>query len=232
MIISHLLKEKLGSKWNKHIIATTDKKDGNLIKIAKAEGIKTFVVPNGVGGRFSETCPVGLLPAAVCGIDIEEFLAGAATMEERCENSDVLHNIGWMAGILMYIAMTSKDKNIQVMMPYADSLKYIADWYCQLWGESLGKKYSLRGKVVHTGQTAVKSLGVTDQHSQVQLYAEGPFDKVITFLGVDKYRSEVMIPEECMEYPNVAFLAGHTLNELITKEQMATEYALTPRRKA
>ena len=127
----------------------------------------------------------------------------------------------------MYIAMTQKGKNVQVMMPYADSLKYIADWYCQLWGESLGKKYSLRGKVVHTGQTPVKSLGVTDQHSQVQLYAEGPFDKVITFLKVENYRAQVKIPEECMEYPNVAFLAGHTMNELIAKEQMATEYALT-----
>lgn len=227
MIISHLLKEKLGEKWSRHIIATTDKKNGNLVKIAKAEGIKTFVVPDGVGGRFSETCPVGLLPAAVCGIDIEELLAGAEAMDERCKNPDVHTNIGWMAGILMYIAMTQKGKNVQVMMPYADSLKYIADWYCQLWGESLGKKYSLRGKVVHTGQTPVKSLGVTDQHSQVQLYAEGPFDKVITFLKVENYRAQVKIPEECMEYPNVAFLAGHTMNELIAKEQMATEYALT-----
>lgn len=227
MIISSLLKQKLGAKWSKHIIATTDKKNGNLIKIAKENGIKTFVVPDGVGGRFSELCPVGLLPAAVCGIDIEEMLAGAAYMDTLCANDDLIHNPAYLSGMLMYIAMQQKGKNIQVMMPYADSLKYMADWYAQLWAESLGKKFSTRGKVVHVGQTPVKSLGVTDQHSQVQLYAEGPFDKVITFLDVDHYRSEVTIGGGCEAYPNVSFLTGHTMNELIAMEQIATEYALT-----
>ncbi len=112
------------------------------------------------------------------------------------------------------------------MMPYADGLKYIADWYCQLWGESLGKRIDLDGKEVFAGQTPVKALGVTDQHSQIQLYTEGPFDKVITFLGVDKYRAEVKIPDGYKDIPAVSFLCGHTLNELITAERMATEYAL------
>lgn len=227
LIISSLLKEKLGARWNRHVIATTDRKKGNLIKIAREERIKTFVVPDGVGGRFSELCPVGLLPAAVCGIDIEELLAGAAYMDELCRNEDLFSNPGWMEGVLFYIAMQHKGKNIQVMMPYADSLRYISDWYAQLWAESLGKKFTQRGRVVHVGQTPVKALGVTDQHSQVQLYTEGPFDKVVTLLGVDRYRSEVTIAEGCEDMPNVAFLCGHTLNELIQKEQLATEYALT-----
>ncbi|MEG2676356.1 MAG: glucose-6-phosphate isomerase, partial [Clostridia bacterium] len=85
----------------------------------------------------------------------------------------------------------------------------------------------LQGKACSKGQTPVKSLGVTDQHSQVQLYAEGPCDKVITFIGVDKYRSEVVIPNGCEDYPNVNFLCGHTMNELIDAERKATEYAIT-----
>ena len=112
-------------------------------------------------------------------------------------------------------------------MPYADGLKYIADWYCQLWGESLGKAVDLGGNVVNVGQTPVKSLGVTDQHSQVQLYTEGPFDKVITMIAVDKFRGDVVIADGAEEFPDVNFLCGHTMGELINTERRATEYALT-----
>ncbi len=226
IVFDELTKRMGADHLAKHIIATTDRKKGYLIKIAKQYKLKTFVIPDGVGGRFSELCPVGLLPAAVCNIDIEEMLAGAAYMDELCQSEDLWSNPGWMSGVLAYIAMTQKNKNVQVVMPYADSLKYMADWYAQLWGESLGKKYTLRGKTVHAGQTPVKSLGVTDQHSQVQLYTEGPFDKVITFLGVEKYRCDYAIPHGFEEIPAVSFLGGHTLNELIQSERAATEYAL------
>jgi glucose-6-phosphate isomerase len=227
LIISTLLKEALGKDWAENVVATTDSKKGNLIKIAQKEGIKTFYIPDGVGGRFSEICPVGLFPAAVCSIDIEELLAGVAYMDELSKEEDIYKNASHMAGLLMYIAMEQKGKNIQVVMPYADSLKYMADWHAQLWAESLGKKHSLDGKTVHVGQTPVKAVGVTDQHSQVQLFAEGPFDKVITFIGVDNYRTEYTIPNGCEDVPDVAFLGGHTLNELIQSEYDATEYALT-----
>jgi glucose-6-phosphate isomerase len=227
LIIFDELKKRLGSdNISKHIIATTDRKKGYLIKIAKQYKLKTFVIPNGVGGRFSELCPVGLLPAAVCGIDIEQMLAGAAYMDELCQGEDLWKNPGWMAGVLSYISMARKDKNIQVMMPYADSLKYMADWFAQLWGESLGKKFTVRGKVVHAGQTPMKALGVTDQHSQVQIYTEGPFDKVLTFIGVDNYRMNYTIPHGFEDVPAVSFLGGHTLGELIQSERVATEFAL------
>ena len=226
LIIMKILKDKLGAKAKDHMIATTSEKKGNLIKIAKEEGLKTFYIPDGVGGRFSELCPVGLLPAAVVGIDIKELLKGAAYMDKICKNKDVRKNPALMSALLEYLAM-QKGKNISVMMPYADSLKYIADWYCQLWGESLGKAVDKDGNKVYAGQTPVKSLGVTDQHSQVQLYREGPFDKVITLIGVENYRTTVEISEGCKDIPDVSFLCGHTMNELITAERKATEYALT-----
>ncbi len=226
LTVIKLLKDKLGKDAASHVIATTDRARGNLIKIAKAEGFKTYVIPDGVGGRFSELCPVGLLPAAVLGVDIECLLRGAAFMDERCKSRDFSQNPALMAAVLSYVTM-NRGKNVSVMMPYADSLKFMADWYCQLWGESLGKAVDKAGNLVHVGQTPVKALGVTDQHSQIQLYTEGPFDKVVTFLAVENYRVEFPIAEGCEDIPDVGFLGGHTFNELITAERSATEYALT-----
>ena len=226
LIIMDILKKRYGDKASEHMIATTSANKGNLIKIAKKENLKTFYIPDGVGGRFSELCPVGLLPAAVVGIDIKAMLAGAAYMDKLCKVKDVKKNPALICALLQYLAM-KKGKNVSVMMPYADSLKYIADWYCQLWGESLGKAVDNDGKEVFVGQTPVKALGVTDQHSQVQLYREGPFDKVITLIAVENYRTSFDISNGCEDFPDVSFLCGHTLNELITAERKATEYALT-----
>ena len=217
------------------LIATTDREKGNLIGIAKKYGLTTFYVPEGVGGRFSELCPVGLLPAAVCGIDIEAMLAGAAMMDEICDNDDVEKNPALMYAVLETVAMRH-GANISVLMPYADSLKYFADWYAQLWAESLGKKNSF-GRF---GQTPVKSLGVTDQHSQVQLYTDGPFDKTITFLCVEKYRAEFneLISAECKATQYAVKVSGHmnksiilpevnanTVGQLIMMLELATAYA-------
>lgn len=231
LIIIDLLKKKFGDKAKEHMIATTSEKKGNLIKIAKAEGFKTFYIPDGVGGRFSELSPVGLFPAAVLGIDIKAMLSGAAYMDKMCKTKNIKKNPALIAALLQYLSM-KKGKNISVMMPYSDGLRYIADWYCQLWGESLGKATDLNGNAVYAGQTPVKALGVTDQHSQVQLYREGPFDKVITIIGVEKFRAEVPISEGCADFPDVNFLCGHTLNELINSERKATEYALTTAKRA
>ena len=226
LIIMDLLKKKFGDKAKEHMIATTSAKKGNLIKIAQVEGLKTFYIPDGVGGRFSELCPVGLLPAAVLGIDIKVMLEGAAFMDKICKSKDYRKNPALVAALLQFMSM-KKGKNISVMMPYSDGLRYVADWYCQLWGESLGKAVDLDGNTVYAGQTPVKALGVTDQHSQIQLYREGPFDKVITLIAVDTFRAEVTISEGCENIPDVNFLCNHTMNELINSERKATEYALT-----
>ena len=225
LIVTDLLRARLHGDLRGHVIATTDRRKGNLIRIAEREGLTTFFVPDGVGGRFSELCPVGLLAAAVCGVDVRALLAGAAYMDGLCSRRDVRHNPAAMLAALQYLAMR-RGCNVSVLMPYADSLKYMADWYAQLWAESLGKRTARDGSIVHTGQTPVKALGVTDQHSQVQLYTEGPFDKVIGFLAVENYRAEVPIPQGYADIPAVSFLSGHTLGELIRAEQSATEYAV------
>ena len=226
LIIADILKKK-GVDLAEHLVFTTDASRGNLIKIDKSLGgkIKKYVLPDGVGGRFSEMCPVGLLPAAVLGIDIKEILAGAAYMDKLCSSPEIGQNPALACAVLQYITM-KQGKNIHVMMPYSDNLKLMSDWYCQLWAESLGKAVDYDGNVVNAGNTPVKSLGVTDQHSQVQLYIEGPYDKVITFISVDKYACEMPIAHGCEDIPDVGFLGGHTMQELIQAENKATAYAL------
>ena len=226
LIIHKILTDALGEDAASHIIATTDEVKGNLIKLAKKEGYKTFYIPSGVGGRFSELSPVGLLPAAVLGIDVKLMLKGAAFMDSVCRTPSLYKNPALISAVLQYLAM-NRGKNVSVMMPYADSLKYMADWYCQLWAESLGKAVDKDGYDAYVGQTPTKALGVTDQHSQVQLYTEGPYDKVVTFIAVENYRTVTEIPHGCEDIPDVSFLGGHTLNELISAERVATEYALT-----
>ena len=225
LIVTDALKAACGDDWKKHILITTSETRGFLIKIAKREGFKTFYIPDGVGGRFSELCPVGLVAAAVCNIDIRAMLTGARDMDERCKTDDVFRNPALLDAGLMMLAF-EKGANMSVMMPYADSLKLMADWYAQLWAESLGKNVTLDGKPCHAGQTPIKTLGVTDQHSQLQLYSEGPFDKVITFLKVDDFRATTNIPHGCDDIPTIAFLGGKSHNQLIEAERQGTEYAL------
>ncbi|MDE7084145.1 MAG: glucose-6-phosphate isomerase, partial [Clostridia bacterium] len=146
-------------------------------------------------------------------------------MDSLCSKPNVSSNPALAQAVLQYITM-KQGKNIHVLMPYSDNLKLIADWYCQLWAESLGKAVDYDGNKVNAGTTPVKSLGVTDQHSQVQLYIEGPYDKVITFVSVGQYGCEMPIPHGCEDIPDVGFLGGHTMQELIQAENKATAYAL------
>lgn len=228
LIVTKLLIDRFGENdLREHLIVTTDKEKGNLVGIARKYDLHTFVVPDGVGGRFSELCPVGLLPAAVAGIDISAMLDGAELMDCICSKAEIEKNPALMLAGLEVLAMEKHGANIGVLMPYADSLKYISDWYAQLWAESLGKKKLEGGEMLRFGQTPVKALGVTDQHSQVQLYTDGPFDKTITFIGVENFRKTVEIPHVFDDIPAVSFLSGHTLNELINAERLATEHAVT-----
>jgi len=226
MIVLKMLEEKLGNGFKENIVVTTDRETGIMKKICNEYGFKTFVVPDGVGGRFSVLCPVGLLSAAVLNIDIGKLMAGAAAADKACVKEDLYENPAYMYALLYYIAM-QKGVNVSIMMPYADGLGSCAEWYAQLWAESLGKEKSLDGRIVNAGQTPVRALGVTDQHSQIQLYTEGPFDKIVAFLGVEEFNTELMIPAPPIDVMDAKYLAGQTLNKLIASELMATEYAVS-----
>jgi glucose-6-phosphate isomerase len=211
-----------------HIVITTDPSKGELREIVNKLGYASLPIPSDVGGRFSVLSAVGLLSAAVTGIDIHALLKGAAEMDALCQKSKKLwENPALTGAALHYLMDKAKGKNIQVMMPYSHALREVADWFRQLWAESLGKKLDRQGRIVHVGQTPEKAVGATDQHSVMQLYMEGPYDKVITFLTVEKFGRTVTIPHAFPEYEAVKYLGDHTLNELISAEQRATEMALT-----
>ncbi len=222
-----LIKQVGKNKLKDHIVITTDKNKGTLRKIANENGFISFAVPENVGGRFSVLSPVGLFPLACIDVDIDELLKGAEYMDSIVSNPDIWKNPAFMRAVLHYIADKKFGAKITVMMPYSNALKDIADWFAQLWAESLGKKYSNDGKIVHEGLTPVKALGATDQHSQVQLYNEGPFDKVITFIRVEKFRKDEIMPDNFKEEETFSYLSGYSIGELLNIEQKATEIALT-----
>jgi len=226
MIVLSMLKDALGDNFKDNIVLTTDKEKGILKKISNQYGFKTYTVPDGVGGRFSVLCPVGLLAAAVLNINIKELFAGAAAMDAACTKEKLEENPAYMYALLMVAAM-KKNAPISVMMPYADGLANMAEWYAQLWAESLGKQFDNDGKEVYCGPTPVRALGVTDQHSQVQLYTEGPFDKVITWIGVENFHTTLTVGAPPIDVMDAGYLEGKTLNELISAEMRATEYAVT-----
>jgi glucose-6-phosphate isomerase len=179
-----------------------------------------------VGGRFSVFTPVGLFPAAVVGIDIQALLEGARAMAARCATAELEKNPAYLNAVIHYIFDTRKGKPISVLMPYADCLLSVADWYRQLYAESLGKREAKDGREVFSGPTPIRALGVTDQHSQLQLYMAGPFDKVITFIRVEEPRRDVEIPRAFSYETPLDYLSGHTLKQLTGFEQRATAHAL------
>lgn len=212
-----------------HLVFTTDPEKGVLREIAGEEGIPAFPVPEGVGGRFSVLSPVGLLPAALCGMDVPALLAGAGAMERRIRESPGLGNPAGLFAAVQYLEYAAFSRRLSVMMPYSARLRHVADWFKQLWAESLGKARDRQGIEVHVGPTPLEALGATDQHSQVQLYAEGPDDKVVTFLRVGLFEREAPIPRLHQEKPALAYLGGHGLDELLNAEQRATAWALARR---
>jgi glucose-6-phosphate isomerase len=226
MIIRRLLLEKFGPKgFMNRVVATTDPKEGTLRKIANEAGLKCLDVPEGVGGRFSVLSAVGLFSAAMCGIGIDSLLAGARDMDSRVSSEDFYKNPAAVNAAINY-HFYNQGKRISVMMPYSYALKDLADWYRQLWAESLGKATDLGGNEVHIGPTPVKALGTTDQHSQVQLYREGPNDKLFTFLQVNNFQTDIKIGAAPDCAPELGFLAGAGLGTLLKSEKRATEYAL------
>jgi len=229
LVFREALIRKLGpDKAVKHMVITTDPEKGELREIVKKFGYVSLPIPPDVGGRWSVLSAVGLLSAAVTGIDIHKLLEGAAEMDALCKQSSKLwENPALTGAALHYLMDKAKGKNVQVMMPYSHALRDVADWFRQLWAESLGKRVDRAGKVVHCGQTPEKAVGATDQHSVMQLYIEGPFDKVVTFLTVDEFETRCDIPHAFPEFETVKYLGGHTMNELLNAEGKATELALT-----
>jgi glucose-6-phosphate isomerase len=232
MIVTDLIEKKLGAGAMKdHVVVTTNPRSPDaapslLHPVADAYGLKEFTVPLNVGGRFSVFSPVGMFPAALLGMDVDALFEGCAAMDARCSQSALAENPAYLRAAIQYLADTAKGKTMSVMMAYSDALYGVADWYRQLWAESLGKRYSLDGEEVFVGQTPIKALGVTDQHSQIQLYREGPNNKIINTLEVKRFDKTARIPDALTSIEELAYLRGASLNKLLNAELRGTLDAL------
>jgi len=218
LILWNKMKKALGREASNRFIVTTDPEKGNLRKIVNEEGLRSLIIPQGVGGRYSVLSSVGLLLAEVIGIDSDEMLKGAVDINNKCAKPELWKNPAYLFGALLYLLDKGKKRTINVMVPYSDSLKPLSEWFCQLWAESLGKD--------EKGLTPYPSLGTTDQHSQLQLWIDGPQDKVIIFIRINDYGVDIKIPGVFKDVKGLSYLSGHTLSELIKAEEEATELAL------
>jgi len=211
-----------------HLVFITDPKKGALRPLAIAEKIPALDIPANVGGRFSVLSPVGILPAAMIGIDTTKLLAGAREFAEACTAPELSKNPAGTFAALQFLAASKGGKHVQVLMPYSDALRDMAAWFVQLWAESLGKVRISDSE--HVGPTPLGALGATDQHSQVQLFMEGPADKTITFIGVNRRdKDDVDIPKLHANVSELAYLGGHSLGEVLDIERRATAGALAKR---
>ena len=200
LVIRGALIEALGDfGFQGRTIATTDPEEGFLKQIADRDDLKVLPIPADVGGRFSVLTPVGLLPAAVAGLDIDALLAGASQCVDEVNEQGAEHP-AVVGAAMHYLMDTARGRNVRVMMTYADALERLAAWFVQLWA---------------------------DQHSQVQLYMEGPEDKVIEIVEVEDHQRDLEIPEAYDDLEGVGYLGGHSMADLLGVECDATRRALT-----
>lgn len=225
-----VVRDRLASKTRDakaHLVFVTDPKNGALREISNAEGIPALDIPPAVGGRYSVLTPVGILPAALVGMDTAALLAGAADIAARCRGDALAKNPAGLFGTLQFLADSKTGRHIHVLMPYSDPLRDIADWFVQLWAESLGKHRQPGDN--GAGPTPLAALGATDQHSKVQLFMEGPLDKTVAFIAVRETPVDVPIPSLHSDVKELGYLGGHRLGELLSIEQRATAGALARR---
>lgn len=210
-------------------VAVTDpnmEKKTLLKQIAVDNGWECFAVPDGVGGRFTVFCEVGLSTAAVIGMDIEKFLEGARDMDKACQNPDVFQNPAMLNAALKVIAYKKYGRNIEVMMPYGDYLKSLSEWYIQLLAESLGKQFDKEGKEVCEGRTPLVAVGTTDMHSQTQQHQEGTLDKVVQFIKVEKWANDLVIPNVFPNVKKLADISGVTMGGALEVARQSNADAL------
>lgn len=218
LYILEKLQIQIPDSWEEHLVLITDPEKGALRAFGNNHpNIQSFPIFSNVGGRFSVFSPVGMLPLALMGTPILKFQEALSTAYQNYLCVDNVDNIFFQLAVILHHAYIQDGKIMNVLMPYSSHLSKISDWYVQLVAESLGKNRK-------TGPTPIKAVGATDQHSQVQLFAEGPLDKLLFFIQVDQFDKEVQIPSTPVQ--GFERLSGVTFSKLIQAERLATSTAL------
>lgn len=227
LTISQALKEK-NLDLKEHFIFTTDPEKGYLRKLSSELGIKLYPIHPLIGGRYSVLSHVGLLSAAIEGVDIFALIEGAERAYYNFSKCSPLENPSLILAFFQYEFKKKLNVNTSVLFSYSDGLYYVSEWYKQLLAESIGKKYSRDKRAVYEGLLPLPARGTTDQHSMLQLLMEGPFDKIIIFIYPLSYRNDFLIQNN---FPFDTNLTKHFINKnyssLIINELKATRAALT-----
>jgi glucose-6-phosphate isomerase len=210
--------------FSKYFVFCTDPNNGELREFVKKNDYDSLSVPSNIGGRFSVLSHVGLFPALFAGIDIDKLYLGANNIKSSLLNTDVKNNDLLKTAELIFRLYSEHHITQTVLMPYSSKLKSISSWFVQLWAESLGKKTkSNTSKSV--GLTPIPAFGATDQHSQVQLFMEGPKDKLLIILGVKNRKNNFDLKSN-NTMSACEKLAPYTLNQLMEAELKGTLKAL------
>ena len=228
LVFREWLEKALADAWREHVVVTTDPAKGVLREYAQKQGLPAFDIAPSIGGRFSVLSPVGLLPLAFREISVRELLKGAEAANQQATGSLNQHLAAHTA-LIQYLYYT-RHKPVAVLMPYSSRMAGISAWFVQLLAESLGKAESLNGSLAYVGPTPIGAVGATDQHSQVQLFREGPFDKLITLVRLKDPGPDLPIPTVA-GLEDLAYLSGHSFAELLDAEARATAHALLKARR-
>lgn len=219
--------EQAGGDVSKQITVVTDEAKGILRTMANDYGWDSFIVPDGIGGRWTVLSEVGLLTAAAAGIDIKQLLQGARDFDEECQHADLADNPAAMYALLHWMLYKQKGKNLSVIMPYSNALKTVGDWYVQLLAESLGKKYDREGNVVHEGRTPIPAVGTTDMHAQTQQHYEGANIRALTFIDIADYADDSLeIPDVFNNYQGISYIGHKKMESLLHAARMSNERSL------
>lgn len=202
------------AKQNFVTITDQDASRSVLRQITDKEGYQSFVVPDDVGGRYSVFSAVGLLPAALLGLDLKEMQRGIKDIKGDVLNLDIEKNPAAQNALIHTAMMQDKGKSVATMLPYSAKLKALGDWHAQNWGESLGKKKNIYGKIVYAGQTPTSIPMPMGQHSQVQLFNEGPNDKLFSFIHIKEPQRQAKVPSAMSEIEKLKFLADKSFTEI------------------
>lgn len=229
MVLCDLLKKKVGEKWKEHIVITTDPRKGALRRLSQEFKLKALSIPPEISGRFSVFTPVGLFVAGFAGVNVNELLNGAMRIDKHSRKSEAGKDAVFAAAVCD--SLLWRKKRVFVIFSYSTALKKFGDWVAQLWAESLGKLQNTKGEEIHSGQTPIITLGTTDQHSLLQLFVEGPADKVYNFIEVEKPKQDVRIPQIFDREMGFTHFQGKTLGQLLKNELIGTLGALLKKRR-
>lgn len=207
------------------IVIICDAGNNGINRIAKDLKCHLLHIPAELPGRYTVLSPVGFLPSEVIGIDAKDFLEGANRVHNAILTTPLRENAVFILGSCLF-ELARKGKTIHTMFSYSSILQEFGLWFAQLWGESLGKEKSLTGAIINAGTTPLPALGATDQHSVLQLFKEGPNDKVFGFVTIDNFPTDVKLTDPFPSEKEYSYFAGHTMSEQLKIEQISTEISL------